>query len=117
MAKVIVSGDVKVSESRKQVILWETYDYTYNNQGQFVTKEAKRKWVIWFEGSHPIQSGDWVEIEGSFSSKIGSWEKDGETKSVVDHVINEPVIRSHNPSHKNAATVDQDDQAKYGLPF
>jgi hypothetical protein len=116
MAKVIVSGDVKVSESGKQVTLWEVYDYTFKGEHGFVTKEARRKWVIWFEFESPLRSGDWVELEGQFSSKIGFWVKDGETKNVVDHVINDPRILQHKPMPQDKP-VDVDDQAKYGLPF
>ena len=116
MAKVTVSGDVKVSESGKQITLWESYDYTFKSESGYVTREGKRKWVIWFEFENPLRTGDWAEIEGTFSSKVGSWEKDGESKAVVDHVINEPVIRAHKPSEK-AREVDQDDLAKYGAPF
>lgn len=118
MATTRVNGDVKVSESGKALTLWETYTYEYLENGVPKLREAKRKWTIWF--TKPVEgilSGDWVEIEGQLGTKVGAWEKDGETKSVVDHIINAPSILAHK-AVAQSKPVDLDDAAKYGnAPF
>ncbi len=56
-------------------------------------------WTCWFDvpqlhlGEH-----DTVQIDGRLSTKIGSYEKNGETKQVVEHHLNDAGIREHTPN-------------------
>lgn len=115
MAAVTISGDVKVSESRKVLTIWEQYTAEYIVQGVPKVREAKRKWTVWFAVPGDINDGDWVEVKGELGTKIGSYEKDGETKQAVEHSINAPVILQHKVKDKPLAR-DADDEAKYA-PF
>lgn len=116
MAAVKISGDVKVAESRKCLTIWETYTSEYVVEGvPVVNTEAKRKWTVWFAVPGNINDGDWVELSGDLSTRIGSYEKDGQTKQAVEHSINAPNIIQHKPKAQPLAR-DADDEAKYA-PF
>lgn len=87
MAKVTVSGVVSSVAKDRIINLWETY----NVNG----REAFRKWTIWAEVPWGVSKGDWLEVEGDLGSKIGSYEKDGETKQSIDHSLNQPRVIQH----------------------
>jgi hypothetical protein len=117
MASVIINGEVKVSESRKSVTLWEDFIVEYKDGNKF---ERKRKWTIWFDQQTSLETGDWVEIKGELSTKVETYEKDGETKTAVGHTINNPALLQLKPNSDAPATKprDLDDEAKYGTaPF
>ena len=116
MAKVIISGEAKVSESRKSLTVWEDFIVEYADGNKF---ERKRKWQVWFNGLTDINSGDWVEIKGELGTKLETYEKDGETKTAVGHSINDPqVLQVKTKEQPSTASVDLDDLAKYGnAPF
>lgn len=117
MAVVIINGEAKVSESRKTVTIWEDFIVEYKDGNKF---ERKRKWTVWFDQQTPIENGDWVELKGELTTKLETYEKDGETKTAVGHTINEPVILQHKPKIDTPAPKvrDLDDEAKYGgMPF
>jgi hypothetical protein len=116
MAAVIVSGEAKVSESRKSLTIWEDFIVEYKDGNKF---ERKRKWTVWFnQAIQSIETGDWVEIKGELSTKLEAYEKDGETKSAVGHTINNPLILQHKQKQAAPDTKirDLDDEAKYA-PF
>jgi len=114
MALVIISGEAKVSESRKSLTVWEDFVVEYADGNKF---ERKRKWQVWFNGLTDINTGDWVEIRGELGTKLETYEKDGETKSAVGHSINDPeVLRVRAKAEQKPR--DLDDEAKYGgMPF
>jgi hypothetical protein len=115
MAVVIISGEAKVSESRKSLTIWEDFVVEYADGNKF---ERKRKWQVWFsQAIQGIESGDWVEIKGELGTKLETYEKDGETKSAVGHSINEPtLLQVKQKAHEKPR--DLDDEAKYGnMPF
>ena len=114
MALVIISGEAKVSESRRSLTVWEDFVVEYADGNKF---ERKRKWQVWFNGITDINSGDWVEIRGELGTKLETYEKDGETKSAVGHSINDPeVLRVRAKAEQKPR--DLDDEAKYGgMPF
>jgi len=117
MATVIISGEAKVSESRKSLTVWEEFIVEYKDGNKF---ERKRKWQVWFNGFiDSIESGDWVEIKGELGTKLETYEKDGETKTAVGHAINDPQILQVKPkTQPKDKAVDADDLAKYGnAPF
>jgi hypothetical protein len=117
MASVTIHGDVKLNESRRGVTIWEHFTQTYKDG---VTYERKRKWVVWFENPVSFNDGDWIELKGELTTKVSSYEKDGETKFAVDHSINNPlIIKIQTKQEEPAAKVrDLDDEAKYGnAPF
>lgn len=111
MAAVTISGDVKVSESRKVLTIWEQYTAEYLVQGVPKVREAKRKWTVWFNVPGTINDGDWVELRGELGTKIGSYEKDGETKQAVEHSINAPTIIAHKAKEQPLVR-DVDDEAR-----
>ena len=84
MAKTIVTGIVSSVAKERIINLWETY----NVNG----REAFRKWTIWAEVPWGVAKGDWLEVEGDLGSKIGSYEKDGETKQTIEHSLNSPRL-------------------------
>jgi len=115
MAKATVNGKITVSETTPRLVtLWEQYTYEY----QGTTKEGKRKWSLWFTtDSHNLKSGDWLEAQGQLSTKAVEWTTpEGNVKNLVDHILNEPTILTHNPGEPVAKPRDLDDEAKYGGP-
>jgi hypothetical protein len=116
MAVVIISGEAKVSESRRSLTIWEDFVVEYKDGNKF---ERKRKWQVWFNGVTDINTGDWVELKGELGTKLEAYEKDGETKSAVGHSINDPqILKVKAKQEPKSAAVDLDDLAKYGnAPF
>lgn len=84
MAKVNISGTVAGVHKERIVSLWETFDV----QGRV----AYRKWTIWFDQSPDLEKDDWIEVTGDLGSKIGTYEKEGEVKTVVEHSVNSPSL-------------------------
>jgi hypothetical protein len=117
MATATVNGKITVSETTPRLVtLWE--QYTYEFQG--TTKEGKRKWSLWFQtDAHNLKTGDWLEARGQLSTKAVEWTTpEGNVKNLVDHIINEPTIVTHNPGEVAPKPRDLDDEAKYGgMPF
>jgi hypothetical protein len=89
MAKVTLNGIVSSVAKERIVNLWETFDVN--------GKQVFRKWTIWAEMPWGVEKGDWVEVEGELSSKIGSYERNGETKETVEHSLNSPRLLQHKP--------------------
>lgn len=116
MAQVIINGEAKVSESRTSVTIWEDFVVEYKDGNKF---ERKRKWTVWFNSQVSFETGDWVEIKGELSTKIETYEKDGETKSAVGHTINNPtMLQVKQKDGSSSKPADLDDLAKYGnAPF
>jgi hypothetical protein len=90
MAKVKLSGIVNSVAKNRIVNIWETFDI----QG----RQVYRKWTIWFDIANDIEKGDFIEVEGDLGTKIGSYEKEGETKQTIEHSINSPTLISHQPT-------------------
>jgi hypothetical protein len=116
MAKVTISGDAKVSDSRTSVTIWEDFIVEYKDGNKF---ERKRKWTVWFnQAQQTIETGDWVEISGELGTKLETYEKDGETKTAVAHSINDPHVIQVKSKEPVTKVRDLDDEAKYGgMPF
>jgi hypothetical protein len=120
MAKVTVAGEVAaVSETKtgKPVIsMWEQFQDSQDMQ-------RNRRWTLWvpMTGFESIFKGDWIEIEGDLSTKVGSWtDKDGNEKQTIDHNINFVKLIQHKPivTPEAERTMDDDDLRKYGnAPF
>jgi len=64
---------------------WETY--SINLKGEQVTK--KRQWTIWLTSPSELAKEDVVEFVGELGTKVGSFEKDGQTIALVEHFIND----------------------------
>lgn len=97
MAKTKLSGMVSSVAKNRIVNLWETFDVN--------GREAYRKWTIWFPIEHDIAKGDFIEVEGNLGTKIGSYEKDGETKQTVECSLNEPTLITHTPTSQQLGTM------------
>jgi hypothetical protein len=114
MAIVRITGIVKTTSKDYLANIWE--EYIIEMKG--TQKEFKRKWTIWFEYPHGLLDGDRVTIEGELGTKSVEWQTpEGQTKNLVDHVINSPKLLERFEK-KPERVVDLDDLAKYGnAPF
>lgn len=120
MAKITVAGEVaSVAETKtgKPVIsMWETFQDSQDMQ-------RNRRWTLWvpMTGFENIVKGDWIEIEGDLSTKVGSWtDKDGNEKQTIDHNVNFVKLIQHKPivPMETPRDIDEDDLRKYGnAPF
>jgi hypothetical protein len=87
MAKVNVAGIVAGVHKERIISLWETFDVN--------GREVYRKWTIWADIPWNVAKDDWLEVTGDLGSKMGTYEKNGETKTVVEHSINSPQLITH----------------------
>lgn len=87
MAKVTVAGIVNGVAKERIISLWETFDVN--------GREVYRKWTIWADIPWNVAKGDWLEVSGDLGSKMGTYEKNGETKTVVEHSVNNPQLITH----------------------
>jgi len=108
MPVIKVNGTVSsVTDSQYQIVkFWESYDF----KGQ----ERHRIWTAWFSNNLPagIQEGDWIELEGTLSTKVSTYTpKDStEAKAIVEHSLNEVHVVQLKPKQvTNSAPVVSDD--------
>ena len=108
MPVIKVNGTVSsVTNAQYQIVkFWETYDF----KGQ----ERHRIWTAWFNNNLPagIQEGDWIELEGSLSTKVSTYTpKDStEAKAIVEHSLNDVAVSQIKPKQTgNAAPVVNDE--------
>jgi hypothetical protein len=86
-----IASSIATQTGKGLVKIWEKT--SFKGQEKYVL------WTCWFDvpqlhlGEH-----DEVIIDGRMSTKIGSYEKDGETKTVVEHHLNDAGIVKHNPT-------------------
>jgi hypothetical protein len=113
VAKVIITGEIHELKDGR-FTLWETYR---SNTGE----EWRRLWTVWSnEILATFSAGDWVELEGTLSTKVNKWTKNGVEKEIVDHNLNNPVLVQHKPviPFEPEVARDLDDERKYGrAPF
>jgi hypothetical protein len=107
MPVIKVNGTVSsVTDSQYQIVkFWETYDF----KGQ----ERHRIWTAWVNGIPAgLTEGDWVELEGTLSTKVSSYTpKDAtEAKSIVEHALNDVSFLQVKPKNTtNSAPAVSDD--------
>lgn len=115
MAKVTVSGDVEaVKETKTGKIIVQIGEVYPSQTGE----QWVRKWSLWMPSSFMVSdmaAGDWVEVEGTLSTKVVEWQNaSGVTKQIIDHNLNEVRVVQHKAQAQTAAPVDEDDRRKYG---
>jgi hypothetical protein len=113
VANTRVWSDPNTGSNFQVVTCWENYT---NHRGE----SKNRKWTLWLEGAAlDLGEGDTLDAKGDLGTKVDTWHKDGEDKSVVAHSLHAPTISNHNTSQRRGGTiagVDQDDVLKYGHP-
>ncbi len=118
MATVKVSGEItEIKETKTGRAVINLIEFYLSNNGE----EWSRRWTIWpGPGFENMQAGDFLEVEGTLSTKAVEWTNPrGETKQIIDHNLNDPTIVKHTPAIPLQAerTIDADDARKYGAPF
>jgi hypothetical protein len=90
---------------------WESYT---NRLGEV----KKRKWSLWSNQTIlEIGENDFLTVTGDLSTKVETWQKDGETKNVVGHSLESFTVSKHDTSKRRGGDlngIDQDDVRKYG---
>lgn len=112
-----VASSIATQTGKGLVKIWEKTNF--KGQDKYIL------WTCWFDlpqlhlGEH-----DEVIIDGRLSTKIGSYEKNGEAKTVVEHHLNDAGIRDHRPTTsvsqdvRDAASMHSADlHADENLPF
>lgn len=102
-------------ETKKQyfiVTAWENYTHH--------TGAAKaRRWSIWFEVILDLCEGDLIDVIGDLNTKVGKWDKDGESISVVEHSLTDAILQKTDTTKRKGGNLlgqDQDEIRKYGHP-
>jgi len=73
------------NEGYPRLRVWETYD--------FKGEPRNRLWTAWLDNASNFKKDDEVKIEGSLSTKVGTYNKPGqETKQVVEHSLNNCLV-------------------------
>lgn len=86
-----VASSIATQTGKGLVKLWEKTNF--KGQDKWIL------WTCWFDVPQlHLGENDDVLIDGRLSTKIGSYEKDGETKQVIEHHLNDAGIRTHAPS-------------------
>ena len=113
MATVRISGNAKLINADKQATDYQpkqfkVWEKVYQEKRDGTVFEINRLWVCWFEQPVDLKLNDmdgetWVEVEGEYSSKIGSYTKDGVEKQVIDRNLNKcRILQKKEPN-----TLDQ----------
>lgn len=114
MATVSFAGIVKTTSSKTGFIVWEEFFYDFKGE----QREGKRRWTIWMNSEHTFADGDRVDVIGDLATKAVEWQTpEGETKHLVDHILNSPKVTLLGSTLPHERVIDQDDLRKYGAPF
>ena len=106
MALITIGGEVNsIGWEGKRVSVWENIHAN--------GKDYSRLWTAWFSESQAfnLQEGDFAEITGELSTKIGEYtNKAGEQKVVVEHHLQNAQLRktvSKTQQEANAGAVEE----------
>ena len=107
MPQITITGDVNlIGWEGKKISVWENYEVV----GQ--PKPFSRLWTAWFDTSQVqhLQEGDWIEISGELTTKIGKYTPKDSTveKTVVEHHIQNArlvQVKTKSQQAANAASV------------
>lgn len=120
MPNIKVNGQVSTVANDKfhYLKLWETYD--------FKGEPRHRLWTAWLDRDLNINEGDFIEVTGDLSTKVGTYNKPGEeAKSVVEHSLNNctiNLVKAAEPKGtqvRNASDIltQKDSTAEVDMPF
>lgn len=98
MPTINVAGEVNLlGWEGKRISIWENV----HSNG----KDYSRLWTCWFDSAQDVQEQDFVEITGELSTKIGEYtNKQGEKKTVVEHHLQNAVIKHKRTKAEQDAT-------------
>jgi hypothetical protein len=89
MALITIGGEVNsIGWEGKRISIWENIHAN--------GKDYSRLWTAWFSESQAmnLQEGDFAEITGELSTKIGEYtNKQGEQKVVVEHHLQQATLK------------------------
>ena len=89
MALITIGGEVNsIGWEGKRISVWENIHAN--------GKDYSRLWTAWFSESQAmnLQEGDFAEITGELSTKIGEYtNKAGEQKVVVEHHLQQATLK------------------------
>lgn len=79
-----------------------------------------RKWSLWSSATIiEVGEGDLMTVKGELATKVDTWKKDGEEKTVPGQSLFDYTVSNHDTSKRRGGDllgVDQDDVRKYGHP-
>lgn len=105
-----VASSIATQTGKGLVKLWEKSNF--RGQDKWIL------WTCWFDipqlhlGEH-----DAVLIDGRLSTKIGLYEKDGETKQVIEHHLNDAAVKTHAPSQDKLYGKKTDEDVQEAAEF
>ena len=100
MPKLTIGGDVHmIAWEGKRISIWENIHAN--------GKDFSRLWTCWFDSAQDVAEGDFVEITGELSTKIGEYTPKGSTekKQVVEHHIQGASIKNKMSKEQQAANM------------
>jgi hypothetical protein len=90
MALITIGGEVSsIGWEGKRISVWENIHAN--------GKDYSRLWTAWFSETQAffLQEGDFAEITGELSTKIGEYtNKQGEQKVVVEHHLQNATLKN-----------------------
>lgn len=102
MALITIGGEVNsIGWEGKRISVWENIHAN--------GKDYSRLWTAWFSESQAmnLQEGDFAEITGELSTKIGEYtNKQGEQKVVVEHHLQNAQLRKTVTKTQQQANAD-----------
>jgi hypothetical protein len=106
MPQITITGDVNlIGWEGRRISVWENYDVPG------YTKPFSRLWTCWFDFSQAehLQEGDWIELTGELSTKIGKYfPKDSDVeKTVVEHHLQTAQLVQARSKTQQGATMAQ----------
>ena len=106
MALITIGGEVNsIGWEGKRISIWENIHAN--------GKDYSRLWTAWFSESQAfnLQEGDFAEITGELSTKIGEYtNKAGEQKVVVEHHLQQATLKkvvSKTQQQENAGAFEE----------
>jgi hypothetical protein len=109
MALITIGGEVNsIGWEGRRISIWENIHAN--------GKDYSRLWTAWFSESQAmnLQEGDFAEITGELSTKIGEYtNKQGEQKVVVEHHLQNAQLRKTVTKTQQQANADSFEE----MPF
>jgi hypothetical protein len=101
-----VASSIATQTGKGLVKIWEKTDF--RGQDKFVL------WTAWFEQPQlHLGEKDDIILEGRMSTKVGTWEKDGQEIRTVEHHLNDVYIKQHTSSILEPLTIANNEEVPF----